>query len=226
MADKKTRKARTKAAQKPAKKKKAPARKVSASREPLLTDGRRRMIRIILGVAFSLLAIYTLVALLSYIFTWTSDQSLRFDSRMFTTEVTAENAGGKIGFVWANFLISKLFGLGAFAIPIFLGALAVYCFRLRNVNLLRVFLLCAFGAVIFSVLLAFIFSFTPYGTMMGSGAGGSYGHYACRWLCSMIGKAGTAAVLVLILFLYACLLTPKVAYWFDDLLYGLSHPSV
>ena len=204
--------------------KKAPKKKtVSPPREPLLNDGRRRMIRVILGVLFSLLAVYTLVALLSYIFTWTSDQSLQFDSRMFTTEVTAENAGGKIGFVWADFLISKLFGLGAFAIPIFLGALAVYCFRLRDVNLLRVFLLCAFGAVIFSVLLAYVFSFTPYGTMMGSGAGGSYGHYACRWLCSMIGKTGTAAVLVLILFLYACLFTPKVAYWFDDLLHGLSH---
>ena len=135
---------------KPKKKKATPARKPAAPREPILTDSRRRMIRISLGVLFSILAVYTLVALLSYIFTWTSDQSLAFDSRMFTTDVTAENAGGKIGFLWADFLISKLFGLGALALPIFLGAIAVYCFRLRNVNLLRVFLLCAFGAVIFS----------------------------------------------------------------------------
>ena len=208
---------------KPKKKKATPARKPAAPREPILTDSRRRMIRISLGVLFSILAVYTLVALLSYIFTWTSDQSLAFDSRMFTTDVTAENAGGKIGFLWADFLISKLFGLGALALPIFLGAIAVYCFRLRNVNLLRVFLLCAFGAVIFSVVLAFVFSFTPYDAMLGSGAGGSYGHYASRWLCSMLGKAGAAGVLVLILFLYACLLSPKVAFWFDDLLYGWSH---
>lgn len=39
----------------------------------------------------------------------------------------------------------------------------------------------------------------------------------------MLGKAGAAGVLVLILFLFACLLTPKVAFWFDDLLFGLSH---
>ena len=227
MADKKADKKSTKAAKSGKKaataRKAAPSRPKRAAKAPILTDNRRRMIRISLGVLFSILALYTLVALLSYIFTWTSDQSLAFDSRMFTTEVTAENAGGKIGFLWADLLISKLFGLGALALPIFLGAIAVYCFRLRDVNLLRVFLLCAFGAVIFSVVLAYVFSFTPYEAMLGSGAGGSYGHYASRWLCSMLGKAGAAGVLVLVLFLYACMLTPKVAYWFDDLLYGISH---
>ena len=221
MADKKSKKPKKTA--NPRKKATAPARKPAAPATPILTDNRRRMIRISLGVLFSVLALYTLVALLSYVFTWTSDQSLAFDSRMFTTEVTAENAGGKIGFIWADFLISKLFGLGALALPVFLAAIAVYCFRLRDVNLLRVFLLCAFGAVIFSVVLAYVFSFTPYDAMLGNGAGGSYGHYASRWLCSMLGKAGAACVLVLVLFLYACLLTPKVAFWFDDLLYGISH---
>ncbi len=229
MADKKADKKSSKAPKSRKKKAAAPARKAAPPRPkreqsaPILTDNRRRMIRISLGVLFGVLALYTLVALLSYVFTWTSDQSLAFDSRMFTTEVTAENAGGKIGFIWADFLISKLFGLGAFALPIFLAAIAVYCFRLRDVNLLRVFLLCAFGAVIFSVVLAYAFSFTPYDAMLGNGAGGSYGHYASRWLCSMLGKAGAACVLVLVLFLYASLLTPKVAFWFDDLLYGVSH---
>ena len=197
--------------------------KDKAPREPLLNESTRRIVRTVLAVVCGLLTLYTLVALLSYVFTWTADQSLKFDTELFTTGVTAGNAGGKIGFLWADFLVSKLFGLGAFALPVFLGALTVYCFRIRRVNLLRVFLLCAFGAVIFSVLLAFIFSFTPFDSMLGSGAGGSYGHYACRWLCAMLGKAGTAGVLVAVLFLYACLLTPKVAYWFDDLIYGLSH---
>ena len=197
--------------------------KEKAPREPLLNESTRRIVRTVLAVVCGLLTLYTLVALLSYVFTWTADQSLKFDTELFTTGVTAGNAGGKIGFLWADFLVSKLFGLGAFALPVFLGALTVYCFRIRRVNLLRVFLLCAFGAVIFSVLLAFIFSFTPFDSMLGSGAGGSYGHYACRWLCAMLGKAGTAGVLVAVLFLYACLLTPKVAYWFDDLIYGLSH---
>ena len=215
-------KTKSKSKSKTAPKAKSKPKKVQR-REPVLGNDTRRIIRTVLGVICGLLTIYTVIALLSYVFTWTADQSLKFNTELFTTGVTAGNAGGKVGFLWADFLVSKLFGLGAFAVPVFLGALTIYCFRIRRVNLLRVFLLCAFGAIIFSVLLAYIFSFTPFDSMLGSGAGGSYGHYACRWLCSMLGKAGAAGVLVAVLFLYACLLTPKVAYWFDDLLYGISH---
>ena len=225
MADKKPKKTnKAPAKEKEKAKARAPKKqKVSPPREPLLTDNRLRIIRLTLGVVFGILALYTVVALLSYVFTWTTDQSLKFDPAFLSMDAHTANAGGKVGFMWANLLVNKLFGLGAFAIPVFLGALSVYCLRLRKVNLLRIFLLCAFGAVIFSVLLAYIFSFTPYDAMLGSGAGGSYGHFANYWLCDKLGKAGTAGVLVVVLFLYACLLTPKVALWLDELLYGLSH---
>ena len=159
-----------------------------AARVPLLTDDRRRIIRIVLGVLCGLLTLYTLVALISYVFTWTSDQSLSYDSEMFSLGTAAENAGGKIGYLWANLLFSKLFGFGAFAIPVFLGFLTVYCFHIKKVNLLRVFLLCAFGAVIFSVLLAYIFSFTSFDSLLGSGAGGSASstplQTRMKWICS------------------------------------------
>ena len=206
------------------KKKPAPApKRQRTERQPLLSEETRRVVRIVLGVLFGILTLYTLVALISYVFTWTSDQSLSYDPQMFSLDAAAENAGGKLGYLWANLLISKWFGLGAFAIPVFLGFLTVYCFHIKKVNLLRVFLLCAFGAIIFSVLLAYIFSFTSLDSLLGSGAGGSYGHYANQWMCDKLGKAGMGGVLLLVLFLYACLLTPKVAFWFDDLLYGISH---
>ncbi|MBR5100394.1 MAG: DNA translocase FtsK [Bacteroidales bacterium] len=229
MAKEKKNKEKSRAKSRPqptAKKKPAAAsrpKRNDAPRKPILSEENRRIVRIVLGVLFGILTLYTLVALLSYVFTWTSDQSLRFDSQMFSMDTVAENAGGKIGYLWANLLISKLFGFGAFAIPVFLGFLTVYCFRIKKVNLLRVFLLCAFGAIIFSVLLAYIFSFTSLDSMLGNGAGGSYGHYANSWMCDKLGKAGMAGVLLVVLFLYACLLTPKVAFWFDDLLYGISH---
>ena len=70
-----------------------------AARVPLLTDDRRRIIRIVLGVLCGLLTLYTLVALISYVFTWTSDQSLSYDSEMFSLGTAAENAGGKIGYL-------------------------------------------------------------------------------------------------------------------------------
>jgi len=188
-------KARPKAAKKAA----AAPKRAPVERKPLLSEENRRIVRIVLGVLCGILTIYTLVALLSYVFTWTSDQSLKFDPQMFSMDSAAENAGGKVGYLWANLLISKWFGLGAFAIPAFLAFLTVYCFRIKKVNLLRIFLLCAFGAVVFSVLLAYIFSFTSFDAMFGSGAGGSYGHYANRWLCDKIGKTGTGGVLLAVL---------------------------
>ena len=215
-------KPKTKTKAKP-KKKTTASKSRPSERQPLLSEDKRRVVRIVLGVLCGILTLYTLVALLSYVFTWTSDQSLSFHPQLFSLDASAENAGGKIGFLWADRLISKWFGLGAFALPVFLGALTVYCFRIKKVNLLRVFILCALGAVLFSVLLAYIFSFTPYDSMLGGGAGGSYGHFANRWMCDKLGKAGMAGVLLVLLFLYSCLLTPKVAFWLDDLVGGISH---
>ena len=90
------------------KKKPAPApKRRRTERQPLLTEETRRIVRIVLGVLCGILTLYTLVALISYVFTWTSDQSLSYDPQMFSLDAAAENAGGKLGYLWANLLISK-----------------------------------------------------------------------------------------------------------------------
>jgi len=186
-------------------------------------DNTLRMLRIIFGILFGMLALYTLAALVSYLFTWTSDQSLVFDNRIFSNEISAENSGGKLGFFWANFLVADLFGLGAFILPFFLGAISLACFRVKKINLLRVSLVCIFGSIVVSVLLAYVFGLVAGRDILTSGAGGSYGHYANDWLCSVVGPVGTGFLLVLALFLLATMCTPKVAYWFDDLIFDISH---
>ena len=74
-------------------------KRAAEPRKPLLSEENRRIVRIVLGVLCGILTLYTLIALLSYVFTWTSDQSLAFDSEMFSMDATAENAGGKIGYL-------------------------------------------------------------------------------------------------------------------------------
>lgn len=182
-----------------------------------------RMVRIISGIIFALLAFYTLAALFSYLFTWTSDQSLIFENRLFSNEVSAENSGGKLGFFWADLLVADLFGLGAFILPFLFGAVSLACFRVRKVNLLRVSLVCLFGSIVVSVLLAYVFSLFAGKDILTSGAGGSYGHYANAWLCSVVGPVGAGFILLLAMFLLATMCTPKVAYWFDDLIFDISH---
>lgn len=200
------------------KKKKKPAPQNTEKRDNVL-----RMMRIIFGIVFGMLALYTLASLISYLFTWTSDQSLVFENRIFSNDVSAENSGGKLGFFWAHFLVSDLFGLGAFILPFLLGAISLACFRVKKVNLFRVVLVCIFGSIVISVLLAYIFSLVAGRDILTSGAGGSYGHYANAWLCSAVGSVGTGCIIVLALFLLATMCTPKVAYWFDDLIFDISH---
>ena len=83
------------------------------------------VVRFVLGVVFSLLAVFTLVSIVSYLFTWGRDQSLLTDDNVFDNVVTAENTGGKVGFFYARLLVSRWFGMGAFIIPCFFAGLAV-----------------------------------------------------------------------------------------------------
>ena len=127
---------------------------------PVLAFLQNEVVRFVAGVVFAILSIFTFVSLLSYLFTWAEDQSLLSDDNLFSNIVTAENIGGKLGFLSANLLVSRWFGLGAFIIPFFFAGVAVYCFRKGRVRLLRLFALSLMGCIVLSTAFSFIFSFT------------------------------------------------------------------
>ncbi len=152
---------------------------------------------LIFGLVSLAIAVYTLIALISYIFTWAQDQSALSANDVLSSLVDVENGGGKMGLVWADFLISKLFGLGAFIIPFFFFGVALFCLKIKKVKLMRLFFITVFGCILLSVLFSFIFSFTNVDRLFGTSAGGSYGYYVNGWLKSMIGIPGTAAILAI-----------------------------
>ena len=158
---------------------------------------RKDGLYLICGLVSLAIAIYTLIALISYVFTWAQDQSSIMGNDIFSSLSTVENGGGKIGLWWANLLISKLFGLGAFIIPFFFFGVALFCLKIKRVRLLRLFFITVFGCILISVLFSFIFSFTGVDRLFGTSAGGSYGYYVNNFLKSMIGSLGTAAVLII-----------------------------
>lgn len=153
-------------------------------------------IYLICGLVSLAVAFYTAIALLSYLFTWAKDQSALSANDFLGSLMDVENGGGKIGLVWANFLVSKLFGLGSFIIPVFFSGVALYCLKIRRVKLLRLFFITVFGCVLLSVFFSFVFSFTGVDRLFGTSAGGSYGYYVNLWLKTMIGVPGTAAILI------------------------------
>jgi DNA segregation ATPase FtsK/SpoIIIE, S-DNA-T family len=153
--------------------------------------------RLIFGLLSLALAVYTFISLSSYLFTWAEDQSMIQSDILFSTHTDVSNQGGKVGLVWANFLVTRLFGLGAFIIPFFFLGVSLFCLRLKTVRLAKLLFTSIFGCIIISIAFSFIFSFTPFDALFGGGAGGSYGHFINEWLISMIGTSGATAILII-----------------------------
>lgn len=187
--------------------------------------GKRDGIYLLCGLASLAIAFYTFVSLLSYLFTWADDQSLFADDGVLSTVMHVENGGGKIGLVWANFLISKLFGLGAFIIPFFFGGVALFCLKIKKIRLLRLFFVSLFGCVMVSVAFSFIFSFTKFDSWFGNGAGGSYGYYVNEWLKSMLGNTGAASVIFIAIAAWAIAVNNKIVDRFNRWIDRITAPS-
>ena len=177
---------------------------------PLREFLQNEVVRFVAGVVFAIIAVFTFVSILSYLFTWAEDQSLLSDDNLFSNIVTAENLGGKLGFLSANLLVSKWFGLGAFIIPFFFAGVSVYCFKKGRIRLLRLFSLSLMGCIVLSAVFSFIFSFTSAKALFGDGAGGSYGYYINEWLVSMTGVFGAACIIGFFLILWIILLNTKI----------------
>ena len=185
-------------------------REKELAKAEVAVPGRKESLYLLCGLASLALAFYTLVSLLSYLFTWADDQSLFADNGLLGTVMQVENGGGKVGLVWANFLISKLFGLGAFIIPFFFGGVALFCLKIKKIKLLRFFFISLFGCVIMSVAFSFLFSFTKFDSWFGNGAGGSYGYYVNAWLKSMLGDFGAASVIFIAIVAWAISVNNKI----------------
>jgi len=180
-------------------------------------------VKLVTGLFFAALSVYTLVALLSYLFTWAEDQSLLTRPDAWNAIVPVENGAGKLGFFWSNLLLSKLFGLGAFIIPFFFAAVAIYSLKIKRIRLLRIFFLTLYGAIILSLLFSFIFSFTKFDDWFGNGVGGSYGYYVNEWLVGMTGPVGAGALISVVFITWLILLNYNVVLWIERAISSIFH---
>lgn len=199
----------------------AKKKKNSAETAPAPKGAEAR--KLITGLSFTVLSIYTFIALISYLFTWAEDQSLLAHPDVWNTLVSVENGGGKLGFFWANFLLSKLFGLGAFIFPFYFGAIAIYSLKIKNLRLVRISYLAIYGAIILSLLFSFVFGFTKFDDWFGNGVGGSYGYYVNQWLIAMLGATGAGSLIFVAFITWLILLNNNIVHWINRGLYALFH---
>lgn len=155
-------------------------------------------IRFITGLLLLLFALYMLVVFISYLISGKADQdSLNIQAK--GGEYIYQNWGGKLGFKVAHYFIFRGFGLGSFFIPLIIGAISLALVRVKYFRLWKNILRFLFATVILSAILGFL---AGHSSFLGAGPGGEFGFMSAEWLNKLMGKVGTAALLLVITVAY------------------------
>lgn len=153
----------------------------------------------LLGVIILFLAIYTIIATVSYLSTGQADQSLLESLRpgeWLNTEHEFTNYCGSIGAILAHNLVTVNFGLPSFLIPAFLILAALKLMGAYKVNLWKWF----FGTMLVMVWSSVTFAkfLTPIISNQIYNPGGNHGLYCVQHLENVIGPPGLTAVLLIV----------------------------
>jgi len=167
------------------------------------------------GLTVAVFTLITFISAVSYLFTWKADQSLLSHPDMVNEGVEVANWGGKLGYLWSEFLVTECFGLGSFALIFLLGAVA---YRLhfwdRSIGLLRMTFIAVAGAFLSSLVLAYVSGLTGMESLFGGGLGGDAGHAVIAWLSDLVGWIPAALILAVLVVAWLIVSNRKFAHWF------------
>ena len=156
------------------------------------------IINFLFGTFLLFVAIYVIIAFVSYFNTGQADQSIVLDMRpgeILNSHKEFENYCGSIGALLSWFFIARCFGLSAFLIPVFLGLTGLRMMKVYKVNLLKWFLSLMIIMLWCSV--TFAKFLTPIMGDQVYNPGGDHGRYICQFIQNLIGPPGLTAVLAL-----------------------------
>ena len=179
-------------------------------------DDKSRLVRFS-GLAVALLAVFTLLSIISYFFTWKADQSA-MASPVGDISVEVSNIAGKVGYRWAELLVRRWFGIGSLAFVVILFAVSVRLLlhRWRH-SMLKTTLLTVSGAMIVSFILAFVSDLTGLGNAFGGGLGGECGESVIIWARVLFGNILTGFALVFLTLIWMVLASKRFSDWLMSL---------
>lgn len=179
-----------------------------------MDEGSKRVLTKVAGLLSAALAVFTFLAVFSYLFTWKADQSLLTDPSMLDQDVAVGNMAGKLGYKWAFFLVSTCFGLGSFAIVYFFMACSVRLLLDRTgISYLRTLLVSVSGAFVFSLLLAYFSVIFDCRTAFGGGLGGDCGDVMVAMLSNLTGRIVTLIILLILLVVWLLMVSGRFSRW-------------
>jgi len=169
------------------------------------------------GLAVAVLTVFTLLATVSYLFTWKIDQSA-LAAPVSDKSVEISNIAGKLGYKWANLLVREWFGLGSMALILIMFAVSVRLLLGRwHYSMTRTILLTVSGALVASFILSFISDVAGWGNVFGGGLGGECGESVVSWSRNLFGPVITVVLLLLLLALWLFFASDKFRLWLDSL---------
>ena len=171
------------------------------------------------GIIMLFVAIYLLVAIVSYYFTWSADQEAILQGGGLAEAWDIHNHAGKFGALLADILVGRWFGVFAFCIPVVLIILGLRAMRIKPVFLDKSVRAAFITMILGSVTLGYLFG--THGGMFGSGPGGEAGIAVAAWLAGFLGPLGMGVILLMCWFvLIVCILRDRVSAvdaWFKSL---------
>lgn len=182
----------------PKAKEKQSAKKEKKEVEPKTKKALDSRIVKIAGLLLLLFSLYLFVAFFSYLFTWAEDQSVVKGARLGIVLDAAnhkvENWLGILGAMVSHIFMFRWFGISSFLIA-FCSFLIGYrfLFKVSILKLNRTIAYSIFFLVFISISTAFIISFVKTDMYFLAGA---YGIQMNEWFNNVIGKTGTAGLLV------------------------------
>ncbi len=165
-----------------------------AALKTFLTNERTRFIT---GLIIEILTIYVGLALISFFFTGSADQSKVENvpvADLLRNRGSVGNWTGVRGAFIADLLLNRWFGISSFMILFFTGSWGVKLMNLRRVSLFNRFLFCASLLVWGSVFFAFVFISGYEDTFIY--LGGQHGYYISEKLITNVGIPGTILLLL------------------------------
>ena len=182
-----------------------------------MDDGDKVRLTKMTGILVALLAVFTLLATVSYFFTWKADQS-SLSSAVGDISVEVSNMAGKMGYRWADLLVRRWFGLGSLAFVVILFAVSVRLLLHRwRYSMVKTTLLTVTGAMLSSFILAFVSDLSGLGNAFGGGLGGECGESVVKWVSVVFGNILTGFMLAFLVIVWLVLASRKFSDWLMSL---------
>ncbi len=147
--------------------------------------------RFIIGLIIFVIAIYLLIAFISFLFYGAADQSkldLNFKELMLDREIKVLNKAGKAGAYISELIINKGFGLASFLLVYMIGVTGLRIISRNLIRFRRNLIYSLILLVWLSMALGLILTKHEDGSFIYYG--GRYGYIMCTWLGALIGNIG------------------------------------